>query len=143
MGGSGRLYRQLRENLGLVYNINTVSACYEDVGFLGIRAVCAPENVDEVRIKIINEWDSLQQNWIEATELAAVKGNYAGTLARRFETNLSVAGIFGIEALLSSIETFKQAVERINLVTADNILTAAQQYLSTSCFVSSTLGPSD
>ena len=116
MGGSGRLYQRLREEQGLVYSVNTVTASYEDAGFLGIRAACAPENVE------------------------AVKGNYAGTLARRFETNSAVAGIFGIEGLLHQVEPFDEAVARIKAVTQAQVLDAAQRYLNCERFALATVG---
>ena len=141
MGGSGRLYQRLREEQGLVYNVNTVTASYEDAGFLGVRAACAPENVEAVREAILAEWDSLRQDGLGGQEMEAVKGNYAGTLARRFETNAAVAGISGIEGLLlHQVEPFDKAVARIEAVTQAQILDAAQRYLNCERYALATVG---
>ncbi|MBL7162395.1 MAG: insulinase family protein [Anaerolineales bacterium] len=140
MGGSGRLYQRLREELGLVYAINTVSSVYEDAGFLGVRAVCAPENLTAVQDAILDEWADLRESGISKGELAAAKGNYTGTLTRRFETNLSVAGIFGIEGLLYQVEPFEQAIARINGVTRGGVQEAAQRYLNEDGYVLVTMG---
>jgi predicted Zn-dependent peptidase len=140
MGGSGRLYQQLREEQGLVYSVNTVTANYEDAGFLGVRAACSPDKVETVREAILAEWDALRQEGVGEKELRAVKGNYAGTLARRFETNLAVAGIFGIEGLLHRVEPFDEAVARIKAVTRVQVLDAAQRYLDCERYVSATVG---
>lgn len=140
MGGSGRLYQRLREEQGLVYSVNTVIANYEDVGFLGVRAACAPENMGAVREAILAEWDALRQDGLNEHELEAVKGNYAGTLARRFETNAAVAGIFGIEGLLYQVEPFDEAVARIEAVTQAQVLNAAQRYLNCERYVLATVG---
>ena len=140
MGASGRLYQRLRENLGVVYNVNAVSSVYEDCGYLAIYAVCAPENLTVVQDAILDEWVDIQENGITEKALNAAKGNYAGTLARRFETNLSVAGIFGIEGLLHQIESFKAAIARINGVRREGVQKAAQKYLNEDGYVIATVG---
>jgi predicted Zn-dependent peptidase len=140
MGGSGRLYQRLREEQGLVYSVNTVTANYEDAGFLGVRAACSPENVEAVREAILAEWDALRQEGLGERELEAVRGNYAGTLARRFETNVAVAGIFGIEGLLYRVEPFDEAVARMEAVTQAQVLDGAQRYLDCERYVLATVG---
>jgi predicted Zn-dependent peptidase len=143
MGASGRLYRRLRQELGLVYNINAVSSVYEDAGFLAIHAACDAEEQTRVQDEILDSWLDLRQRGITAEELEAAKGNYAGTLARRFETNLSVAGIVGIEALLHAVESFEAAIGRINAVTCEGVRQAAQQYLVENGYVLVTAGKLD
>jgi predicted Zn-dependent peptidase len=140
MGGSGRLYQRLREEQGLVYSINTVTANYEDAGFLGIRAACAPENVEAVREAILAEWNVLRQDGLGEQELEAVKGNYVGTSARRFETNTAIAGIFGIEGLLHQVEPFEEAVARIKAVAQAQVLDTAQRYLDCERYALATVG---
>ncbi len=140
MGASGRLYRRLREDLGLVYNVNMVSSVYEDAGFLAAHAACAPEDLTAVQDVILDEWADLRENGLSEGELRAAKGNYAGTLARRFETNLSVAGIYGIEGLLHEIEPFEAAIARINRVTPEGVRRAAQTYLTEDRHVITTVG---
>ena len=140
MGGSGRLYQRLREEQGLVYSVYTVTANYEDAGFLGIRAACAPENVEAVREAILAEWDVLRQDGLGEQELEAVKGNYAGTSARRFETNTAIAGIFGIEGLLHQVEPFDEAIARIEAVTQAQVLDAARRYLNCERYALATVG---
>jgi predicted Zn-dependent peptidase len=143
MGASGRLYRRLRQELGLVYNVNAVSSVYEDAGFLAIHAACDAEDQTRVQDEILDGWLDLRQRDITAEELEAAKGNYAGTLARRFETNLSVAGIVGIEALLHQVESFETAIARINAVTSEGVRQAARQYLVEDGYVLVTAGKLD
>jgi predicted Zn-dependent peptidase len=140
LGVSGRLYQRLRQDLGLVYTVNAVSSAYEDCGYLAIHAACAPENLTMVQDAILDEWLDLQENGINEHELLAAKGYYAGTLARRFETNLSLAGIFGIEGLLHQVEPFEAAVARINAVTQNGIRAAARRYLNEDGYVMVSVG---
>jgi zinc protease len=91
---------------------------------------------------VLDEWEKLRQQGVSEEELSAAKGNYAGTLARRFETNRALTGIFGVEALLHCIEPFEEALRRINAVRQDDVLRAAHKYLDPECFVSVSVGRS-
>jgi predicted Zn-dependent peptidase len=140
MGGSGRLYQRLREEQQLVYNVATVMANYEDTGFFLVQTGCAPEKLDQVLGAILAEWDALRREGVSDEELARAKGNYAGTLAQRFETNLALAGIFGLEGLLYRVETLPEAVARIDAVSRGDVVRVARAYLSPERYVAVTVG---
>jgi predicted Zn-dependent peptidase len=140
MGGSARLYQRLREQTHAVYNVNTVTAHYEDAGYFAVHTACAPGNIPKVRATILEEWDKLRQEWISADELSAAKSNYAGTLACRFETNLALASIFGLEGLLHQVEPFDAAVQRMNAVQPEDIQRVARTYLDADKCVTVTVG---
>jgi predicted Zn-dependent peptidase len=140
MGGSARLYQRLREERRLVYSVNTVTAHYEDAGYFAVHTACDPQNVAQVQQTILDEWDRLRHQGVSEDELSAAKSNYAGTLARRFETNLALASIFGVEGLLHRVETFEKAIGRINAVGRDDVLRVAQQYLDVDCYVAAVVG---
>jgi len=140
MGGSARLYQHLREEKQLVYSINTVTAHYEDVGYFAVHTVCDPQKVSEVRQAILEEWDRLRSHGVTELELRDAKSNYAGTQARRAETNLALASIFGTEGLLYRVETFEEAISRINAVRQEDVLRVARQYLNTERYVAVTVG---
>lgn len=140
MGGSGRLYQRLREEQQLVYSVGTATANYEDAGFFLVQTACAPEKVEQALAAILAEWDALRCDGVSAEELARAKGNYAGTLARRFETNLALAGILGLEGLLHRVETLQEAVARINAVSHDDVVRVARAYLDPERYVAVTVG---
>jgi predicted Zn-dependent peptidase len=140
MGGSSRLYQRLREEAQLVYSVNTVTAHYEDAGYFAVHAACAPENLDEVQQVILEEWDKMRQRGASEDEVQAAKSNFAGTLARRSETNIALATAFGVQGLLHQVETFEQAVARINAVRREDVLRVAQTYLNTESYVAVTVG---
>jgi predicted Zn-dependent peptidase len=140
MGASARLYQRLREETLSVYNVNTVTAHYEDAGYFAVHTACPPENALTVRAAILEEWDILRRQRVSADELSAAKSNYAGTLALRFETNLALAGIFGLEGLLHQIEPFDAAVQRMDAVQCEDVQRVAQQYLHVDKCVTVTVG---
>jgi len=141
MGGSARLYQRLREDARLSYSVRTVTAHYEDAGLFAVHTACHPEKAARVRQAVLEAWERLRQQGISAGELSAAQGNYAGTLARRFETNRALAGIFGIEALLHQIEPFQKALRRIKAVNRGDVLRAANTYLDPARSVTVSVGP--
>ena len=140
MGASARLYQRLREQAGLVYSIHTVTANYEDAGYFAVQTSCSPEKADQVRGAILAEWQALCSEGVSEEELAAAKSNYAGTLARRFETNLALAGIFGVEGLLHHVETLAEAIARIDAVQRDDVVRVARQYLDSERYATVSMG---
>lgn len=130
-GGSSRLSQRLREDEKHVYSVYSVAPMYEDTGCLAVYTACSPENVSAVELLILEEWERLKSEPVSDAELEAVKRIYEGTLIRECETNLYVAGILGIEALLYEIEPFAKSIEKINAVTKQDIMEAANRYLDT------------
>jgi predicted Zn-dependent peptidase len=140
MGGSARLYQRLREERQLVYTVNTVTAHYEDAGYLAVHTTCDPHKVDQVRDAVLAEWQALRREGVTGDELRAARSNYAGTLLRRFETNLALAGIAGVEGLLHQVETLEEAVARIDAVQRDEVVQVARRYLDAERFVAVSIG---
>jgi predicted Zn-dependent peptidase len=141
VGGSSRLYQRLREEQQLAYTVATATATYEDIGHFAIYTACQPEKVETVRTAIFEEMARLREQPVDDEELGRVKTSYEGSLAVNFETNLQVASIHGVEALLDRIEPFEKAVRRINAVTQEDVLRVAQQYLDPNRYVSVAMGP--
>ena len=142
-GGSARLYQRLREEERLVYTVNTVTAHYEDAGYFAVHTSCHPSHLPRVEQAILETWDQLRQHGVSEEELRDAQSNYAGTLARRFETNLALAGILGLEGLLHKVETLEEATQRINAVTREDVLRVARKYLDVERYVWASVGRSE
>lgn len=141
VGGSSRLYQRLREEQQLAYTVATVTATYEDIGHFAIYTACDPAKVETVRTAIFEEIARLREKRVGDEEFGRVKTSYEGSLAVNFETNLQIASIHGVEALLDRIEPFEESVRRINAVTQEDILQVARQYFDPECYVSVAMGP--
>jgi len=138
--GSSRLIQRLRVNEKQVYSIYSVAAMYEDTGCIAINTACAPGGVSKVEAMILEEWERLRTEPVSDMELEAAKSFYEGTLIRECETNLYVAGITGIEALLHEIEPVSESIENIKKVTKWDIMEAANRYLDTDRYTLVTVG---
>jgi predicted Zn-dependent peptidase len=89
---------------------------------------------------ILDELDRVRQEGISAAELAAAKTNYEGSLARSFETVLSLASIIGIEELLHRIVPFAESVARIREVTTAEVQRTAAEVLSLDRYAVAVIG---
>jgi len=129
-GASSRLHQALRTDRGLVYHVSSVGMSYADRGYLAVYTTCAPEHTGTVIAVILDELDRLRTKGVGAEELAAAKTNYEGSLARYFETVLSLASILGIEELLARIEPFAESVARIRQITPEDLRQVAIEVLN-------------
>lgn len=139
-GLSSRLHKRLREREGLVYSALALAAFFEDTGYLAVKTSCPVLYLDKVLNCIFEEWEELKAEPPTEEEMARAKGNYRGSLARHFETNLAVASIFGIEALLSKVEPFEMALARIEAVSRKEIEAVSAKYLNQQKYALATLG---
>ena len=144
-GASSRLHRALRSERGLVYAVSSAAMSYADRGYLALYTSCAPENARTVGKVILDELDHIRQERVPEAELARAKAIYEGSLARNFETVLSLASIIGIEELLYRIEPFPESVARIRGVGAEEVQRVAAETLTPQQFAIAVVGrrPSD
>ncbi len=124
-GATSRLHRRLRQTRPLVYQASTVAMAYEDRGYLCAYTTCSPRNVPEVVEAVIEEFDRLHRERVPDEELAEAKVRYEGSLARHFETTLSVASLVGIEEVLDRFEPFEESVAQVRRVTPEEVQTVA------------------
>ncbi|MBN1139643.1 MAG: insulinase family protein [Anaerolineae bacterium] len=142
VGGRSRLYRELRERRSLVYAVQSVRAEHEDTGHLAIYLAADPARMQEVVEAIMSEIRRLQVEPVGKGELQAAQTNYEGSLAVSFETNLSLAGIVGLETLLTGeFQPFAEAARRVRGVTPEDVLRVANAYLDTERYALAMVGP--
>lgn len=144
-GASSRLHRALRTERGLVYAVSSTAMSYADRGYLALYTSCAPENARTVGEVMFSELDRMTRERVPEAELARAKAIYEGSLARNFETVLSLASIIGIEELLYRIEPFPDSVARIRAVSAEEMQHVAAETLTPEQFAIAVVGrrPSD
>jgi zinc protease len=142
VGGNSRLYRALREQQGLVYTVWTARAEHEDAGHFAVYTATDPARVEATVEAILGQIKRLQSEPVSDAELEAARMNYEGSMAVSFERNLYMAGIVGIETLLTgAFESFAEATRRVRAVTHEDILRVADQYLDLERYVTATVGP--
>lgn len=85
-GMSSRLFQELRENRGLVYNVYSDYAAYRDTGEYLIYAACSRSNYQQVIDVLRQELKLLVQSPVTEMELGRIKGQVKGNLVLSLES---------------------------------------------------------
>jgi predicted Zn-dependent peptidase len=141
-GMSSRLFIELRERRSLAYDIGTFATSYADCGTVGIHAGFDPPQADAVIRAALEQLERVVQEPIGAAEIDRAKAYTRGRIELRLEESSAVAAWLGTgESLLPTILTVDEVVERLEAVTADDLLRVARAYLRPDLARIALLGP--
>lgn len=122
LGGSmsSRLFQEVRERQGLVYNIYSASVSFSDTGLVSIYAGTGKENFRRVLELTVGELRRLKADGLGAGELKRAKEHLKGNLMLSLESTSSrmnrlakqelyFGQVFSLDEMLSSIEAVGEA----------------------------------
>jgi len=141
VGMSSRLFTEIRDKLGLAYNIHSYTEYLLDSGSLTIYAGVEPKNLPVAIKAILKELSQLREKVPEA-EISKAKELIKGRLLLSMEDTHSVAGwMGGQEVLTGRILTVDQVVSIIDAITVDELKKLAQELLVGSQLRLAVVGP--
>jgi predicted Zn-dependent peptidase len=100
-GMTSRLFMEIREKLGLAYDVHSYINHFADAGALVVYAGVDPSKTDKTIGAIIHEIDRLRQEPVTAEELHHAREYYKGRMVLRLEDTRAVAGWHGGQELLN------------------------------------------
>jgi len=131
-GMSSRLFAEIRDKLGLAYNIHSYIEHFLDSGSITVYAGVEPKNL-LVAIKAILEQLAQLKEVIPDSELSKAKEFAKGHLLLRMEDSRSVAGWMGGQEILTGrILSVDQVISIIDAITADELNQLARELLVSS-----------
>lgn len=128
--GGGRLYVRLREELGLVYSVDTTVVHGLAEGYLAVSLNTAPEQVEQALEEVRTELGEVRGKLVSTEELERVKnfivGNYEIDLQRGGPqaAQLCLGELYGTE------RTLKDYILGIQAVTPKDVQAAGERYLT-------------
>jgi predicted Zn-dependent peptidase len=126
-GMSSRLFLEVREKLGLAYDVHSYVNRMYDTGVLGIYAGTEPRQAARAVGAIVGQLRRLCDEAVRPSELNKAKEFYKGRLLLQMESTNSVATWYGgQEALMGKIEDVDQTMAEIDTVTADDVTRVAR-----------------
>jgi predicted Zn-dependent peptidase len=141
-GMSSRLFMELRERRSLAYDVSTFATSYADCGTFGVHAGFDPDNAERVVVAIREQLERVVQEPVGAVELDRALAYTRGRLELRMEETSAVASWLGTgESLLPRILSVEEVVERLESVTADDLLRVARRFVSADRARLAVLGP--
>ena len=143
LGGSmsSRLHVEIRERLGLAYDIHSYAEYFLDSGAVIIYAGVATKYVTEAVRAILGELEGLKDGVPDA-ELVKVKELVKGRLLLSMEDSRSVAGwVGGQEVLSGRIRTVDDVVSIVDAITPGDLKRVSQQLFCTDKLNVAIVGP--
>lgn len=141
-GMSSRLFVEVREQLGLVYDIHSYTDRFDDTGMLVVYAGMEPGAAVRVIRKILAALRRLRDEPVGANELERVKSQYRGRLVLGLEDTSSVANWCGAqEMLLGTIQSPDEVLTAVQAVTAEEIHELARELFRDEYLRLAVIGP--
>jgi predicted Zn-dependent peptidase len=132
-GMSSRLFLEVREKLGLAYDVHSYVNRLYDTGVLGVYAGTDPAQAARAVGAIVGEMRRLASEPVGQAELVKAKEYYKGRLLLQMESTNSVATWYGgQEALMGRIEDLEATTAQIDAVTPEDITRVAKRLFSQS-----------
>jgi predicted Zn-dependent peptidase len=141
-GMSSRLFIELREKRGLVYDIHTYVSQFVDAGAFHIYTGVDPKNATDALKVIFAELALLEIDGPTEEELTKARELSKGRLLLRMEDTRSVSGwIGGQELLLGKVRSIDDAVAEMDAVTIDDLRRVAREHIMPSKAHLAVVGP--
>ena len=129
-GLSSRLFQEIRERRGLVYDVSSFLSSCRDTGYLGVYLATSPESIPEAMQVTCTILQDIARDGILADELQRAKSHTKGALLLDLETSEAWMN------RLARCEIYHQrdiptaeVIEQIDQVTLENAHAQAAEYL--------------
>jgi len=99
-GLSSRIFRILREELGITYYIKVDTDFYTDRGYFFIQTGCNLEKIESTIKRILEEFQKIKQEKLKDEEIEKSKAILESALLSTAESSLNLAYFYGIDYLL-------------------------------------------
>jgi predicted Zn-dependent peptidase len=146
LGGnmSSRLFQEIRERRGLAYAVYSFISSYVDTGMFGAYMGVNPQNAHESTALILKEIDRLKSSQVSPDELTKAKEFTKGNLLLASESNDNqMVRIAQNDTHFGRFIPLQEVLDKIEAVTADEILELAESLFQPNRFALTMLGPVD
>jgi predicted Zn-dependent peptidase len=146
VGGSAssRLFQEIREKRGMAYSVYTYAAQFVDAGQVGLYVGTREENLRECMEIVASELRDVAAGALRPGELDRAKENVKGRLLLSLEststrmTRLGKAVATGVD-----IVSVEETIERVESVTADDVVALAAELFAPEGLSAGGIGPSE
>ena len=129
-GMSSRLFLNIRERLGLAYDVHSFTQKHRDTGLLGVYLGVDPKNAVSAVSAVIAEMQTLCDHDLTDEELNRAKEFTKGRLRLELESTNGVSFWLAYQQLLiGSIKTIEEEVAIVDSITAADVRRVANEVL--------------
>ncbi len=143
-GMSSRLHQNVREKYGYCYSIQTFNQSYSDSGLWGVYVGTDKEYVEHVHELVVAELDKIRTELVPEKELEEAKSQLKGKLLLSQEnTSNRMMRLAKSELYFDRFVTLDELEEKIDEVTAEDILRFAKNFFDQKYFMEAVLTPEE
>jgi predicted Zn-dependent peptidase len=140
-GMSSRLFTEIRDKMGLAYNIHSYAEHFADTGSITIYAGVEPKKL-QLAIKAILEQLARLKEPVPQAELTKAKELSKGRLLLRMEDSRTVASWMGGQEILTRrILSVDEVIATVDAITAEQVRELAQELLVSNKLRLAVVGP--
>lgn len=141
-GMSSRLFQNIREKQGLAYSVYSDLAMYRDVGCMIIYAGTSAKSAERVVKSIAHELHEAASTKVSPEELRRAKDHLKGSIVLGLESTSSrMANLARQETYFGAFMSMDEMLDRVERVTADEVLALAQRFFHPKQMAVAMLGP--
>ncbi len=140
-GMSSRLFQNIREKQGLAYAIYSDLNPYRDTGCLAVYAGTSRESALKVVDSVVTEFRLLKEHAVPAEELRRAKDQLKGSLMLSLESSAArMQNLARQEMYFDRFFSLDELIERIEVVTSEEIQVQAREFFQTDSIAVTVLG---
>lgn len=129
-GMSSRLFIELREKRGLVYDVSSYSSHFMDAGAFNVYTGVDPKSAPEAIKLIVAELERMRDRGPTTEELTKARELSKGRMLLRMEDTRAVSGWIGVqETLLGHVRTVEDVVTEMDSVTLEDLQRVAAELI--------------
>lgn len=130
-GADSKLFRNLREKHGFTYGAYSSTGAGRWQSKFSASAAVRNEKVDSAVVEMLREINSMRTEKVSAQELQDTKNLYNGSFALGLENPARMAS-FASSILINNLpkDFYRTYLQKINAVTADDILRVSKKYFN-------------
>jgi predicted Zn-dependent peptidase len=141
-GMSSRLFRKMRDELGLCYYVRAGHDASLDRGYFAIASGVAKDRVKEAILAILAECRKMKEELVSDTELKKAKELRTSGLYLGLETSDQYADFYAFPELLGQkIKTAEERVKKIESIKAKDVMQVAKEIFVNTGLNLSIVGP--
>lgn len=125
-GGCSRLHLALREQLGLVYAVESAIGAYDETGCITVDFSTAPENLTTVLAATLGELKRVADEEIPAQELERVRTAYLADLDYSRDSVTEMGARYGWGTLMGVVHSIDDDQRLVRAVTAGQLQQVAK-----------------
>lgn len=141
-GMSSRLFKRLRDDLGICYYVRASNDSFLDRGHFSIASGVSKERVNEALDAILEELRKIKEEAVSKEELVKAKEFKIGNMYLSLETSDAFADFYSFQELLDlPIKTPEEKAKKIQSVSAKDIQNMAKKFFVNKNLNLAVIGP--